>query len=71
MRNDLSSPWFIGGVFDGYRSPHPAMMEDEAEQKQCVPVTEDARGNLKSAEVYQYFIRALDTVKNGVFHYSL
>ena len=36
------------------------MMEDEAEQKQCVPVTEDARGNLKSAEVYQYFIRALN-----------
>ena len=36
------------------------MMEDEVEQKQCVPVTEDARDNLKSAEVYQYFIRALN-----------
>ena len=36
------------------------MMEDEAEQKQCVPVTEDARDNLKSAEVYHYFIRALN-----------
>ena len=36
------------------------MMEDEAEQKQCVPVTEYARDNLKSAEVYQYFIRALN-----------
>ena len=30
------------------------------ERKQCVPVTEDARDNLKSAEVYQYFIRALN-----------
>ena len=54
------SCWFIGGVFAGCRSPHRPgrMMEDEVEQKQCVPVTEDARDNLKSAEVYQYFIRA-------------
>ena len=33
-------------------------MEDETKQKQCVPATEDARDNLKSAEVCQYFIRA-------------
>ena len=50
------SCWFIGGV----RWISITMMEEEeAEQEQCVPVTEDARDNLKSAEVHQYFLRAL------------
>ena len=43
------------GVFAESRSV--GVMEDEA---QCVPVTENARDNLKSAEVHHYFMRALN-----------